>query len=49
MAAVAKWKPARARRKGVPPPSKGRLVGCVILLASALFLFYLLFSATLSR
>jgi len=25
------------------------LVGCVILLASALFLFYLLFSATLSR
>ena len=44
---VGKWKPARARKKAVTTGSKGRLIGCLVLLVGGLFLFFLLFSAIL--
>ncbi len=46
---VGKWKPPRARKKEVTTGSKGRLIGCLVLLVGGLLLFFLLFSAILER
>ncbi len=47
MADVSKFK-AR-RRKDLPPPTKGRLISCVVVLAGILILFFMLFAAVLQR
>lgn len=49
MASVAKWKPVRARKKGPPQASTGRLISCLLLLVTGMILFFLLFAAILRR
>jgi hypothetical protein len=48
MAGVAKWKPARPRKKE-SQASTGRLVSCVLLVVTGLILFFVLFAAILKR
>jgi len=48
MAGVAKWKPARARKKE-SQASTGRLVSCLLLVVTGLILFFVLFAAILKR
>ena len=47
--AVARWKPERARKKEPGPVKKGQLISCLIVVVSALLLFWLLFGAILRR
>jgi hypothetical protein len=39
---VAKVKPARGHKKQKKAVTRGRLIGCVVLLAAVMFLFFLL-------
>lgn len=47
--AVSRWKTERARKKEAGPPSVGRLLSCLVVLIGGLVLFFLLFSALLTK
>jgi len=41
---VAKLRPARGRKKQQKAATRGRLIGCVVILAGIMFVFFLLLS-----